>query len=115
MHPVLIKGMTFLRDEGKTIGCYANNLWDVIDSSTYGANLEKTYGLGFFDDLSSLEYWSKSHPTHINIFGGFLMYAKKLDNKLSLRLFHEIYVLEERQQFFEYVGCHGETGMLNTL
>ncbi|KAL1605904.1 hypothetical protein SLS59_003025 [Nothophoma quercina] len=113
MHPVLIKGMTFLRDEGESVGCYANNLWDVVDSSTYGANLEKTYGLGFFDDLSSLEYWSKSHQTHIDIFGGFLRYAKKLNNVLSLRLFHEIYVLKEDQQFFEYIGCHGETGMLN--
>lgn len=115
MHPVLIKGMTFLRDEGNSIGCYANNLWDVIDSSNYEANLEKTYGLGFFDDLSSLEHWSKSHQTHIDIFGGFLMYAKKLHNVLSLRLFHEIYVLKEDQQFFEYVGCHDDTGMLNAL
>lgn len=115
MHPVLIKGMSFLRDDGKSIGCYANNLWDVVDSSTYEASLEKTYGLGFFDDLSSLEHWSKSHQTHIDIFGGFLMYAKKLNNVLSLRLFHEIYVLKEDQQFFEYIGCHGETGMLNAL
>jgi len=113
MHPVFIKGMALLRDEGKSIGCYENNLWDVVDSSTYEAKLEKTFGLGFFDDLSSLEYWSKSHQTHIDIFGGFLMYAKKLNNVLSLRLFHEIYVLEADQQLFEYVGCHEETGMLN--
>lgn len=113
MHPVLIKGMVFLRDEGKSVGCHANNLWGVIDPSSFGAKLDKTYGLGFFDDLSSLEHWSKSHATHLNIFGGFLTYAKKLDNVLSLRLFHEIYVLEEGQQFFEYVGCHDETGMLN--
>ena len=115
MHPVLIQGMDFLRDQGKSIGCYANNLWDIVDPSTYEANLEKTYGLGFFDDLGSLEQWSKSHQTHINIFGGFLMYAKKLDNVLSLQLYHEVYALEEGQQFFEYVGCHGETGMLNAL
>ncbi|KAF9694276.1 hypothetical protein EKO04_007865 [Ascochyta lentis] len=115
MHPMLIKGMEFLRDDGQSIGCYTNNLWDVVDSSTSEANLGKTYGLGFFDDLSSLEYWSKSHQTHIDIFGGFLMYAKKLNNVLSLGLFHEIYVLEEDQQFFEYVGCHEETGMLNAM
>lgn len=114
MHPVLVKGMEFLRDEGKSIGCYANNLWDIVDPSTYEANLEKTFGFGFFDDLSSLERWSKSHQTHIDIFGGFLMYAKKLNNVLSLQLYHEIYVLEKEQQFFEYVGCHDETGMLNT-
>lgn len=115
MHPVLIKGMDFLRDEGRKIGCYANNLWDVVDSDTYAANKERTFGLGFFDDMKSLEYWSKSHQTHINIFGGFLMYAKKLNNVLSLRLFHEVYVLETAQQNFEYVGCHVETRMLNSL
>jgi hypothetical protein len=113
MHPILIQGMNFLRDQGKTIGCHANNLWDVVDSSTYEANREKTYGLGFFDDLNSLERWSKSHQTHIDIFGGFLRYAKKLDNVLSLQLYHEVYVLGKGQQWFEYVGCHGETGMLN--
>lgn len=115
MHPVLIEGMNFLRDEGREIGCYANNLWDVIDLKTHEASLERTFGLGFFDDLKSLECWSKSHQTHINIFGGFLTYAKKLNNVLSLRLFHEIYVLEADQQHFEYIGCHDEMGMLNVL
>ncbi|KAF2623772.1 aldoxime dehydratase [Macroventuria anomochaeta] len=102
MHPVLIKGMTFLRDEGKAIGCYANNLWNVVDSSTYEAIFEKMYGF-------------KSHQTHLDIFGGVLMYAKKLNNVPSLRLFHETYVLEEDHRFFEYVGWHEETGMLNAL
>jgi hypothetical protein len=43
------------------------------------------------------------------------MYAKKLKNVLSLRLFHEIYVLEACQQILEYVSYHEETGMLNAL
>ncbi|KAG9191829.1 hypothetical protein G6011_10563 [Alternaria panax] len=111
MHPVLIEGMRFLRDEGGEVGCYAMNLWDVVDSRSFVASRERTFGLGYFDDLASLEYWSKSHQTHINIFGGFLMYAKRLNNVLSLRLFHEVYVLEPDQQFFEYIGCHAETGM----
>lgn len=116
IHPVLVEGMNFLRDEGREAGCYAMNLWDVVNSKQkYEADQERTYGLGYFDDLASLEHWSKSHQTHINIFGGFLMYAKKLDNVLSLRLFHEVYVLEPSQQVFEYVGCHQETGMLNVL
>ncbi|KAL6708389.1 hypothetical protein ACN47E_002652 [Coniothyrium glycines] len=115
MHPVLVKGMEFLRDEGREVGCYTMNLWDVVDPNTHAANRERTFGLGFFDDLASLEYWSKSHKTHINIFGGFLKYAKKLNNVLSLRLFHEVYVLEEDQQFFEYIGCHEDTGMLASL
>ncbi|ORY04977.1 aldoxime dehydratase [Clohesyomyces aquaticus] len=115
MHPVLIQGMNFLRDEGRKIGCYDMNLWDVVDSKTYDTNRERTFGLGYFDDLVSLEYWSKSHKTHVDIFGGFLVYAKKLDNVISLRLFHEVYVLQAGQQSFEYIGCHAKTGMLNSL
>lgn len=40
------------------------------------------------------------------------MYAKKLKKLISLRLFHEIYILDDIQQFYEYVACHEETGML---
>lgn len=112
MQPVLVEGMNFLRDEGREIGCYCMNLWDVVDSNTCKANRERTFGLGYFDDMSSLERWSKHHQTHLNIYGGFFQYAKKLDNVISLRLFHEVYVLEEGQQFFEYIGCHADTGML---
>ncbi|KAF2847062.1 aldoxime dehydratase [Plenodomus tracheiphilus IPT5] len=115
MHPVLVTGMNYLRDEGQKDGCYAMNLWDVVDSKTHKADRERTYGLGYFDDMASLEKWSKSHQTHINIFGGSLGYAKKLNNVLSLRLFHEVYVLEQEQQFFEYVGCHKESGMRNAV
>ncbi|EFQ89432.1 hypothetical protein CFE70_005125 [Pyrenophora teres f. teres 0-1] len=115
IHPVLVKGMDFLRDEGRQTGCYAMNLWDVVDSKLHQVNQDRTFGLGYFDSLASLEDWSKSHQTHVNIFCGFLMYAKKLNNVLSLRLFHEIYVLEQDQQFFEYIGCHEESGMVNSL
>lgn len=115
MHPVLIQGMDFLRDSGRDVGCYAMNLWDVVDGETYESDRERTFGLGYFAELKALEEWSKSHQTHKNIFGGFLVYAKTLDNVLSLRLFHEVYVLEEGRQVFEYVGCHEETGMLNAL
>ncbi|CAI6338865.1 unnamed protein product [Periconia digitata] len=115
MHPVLIEGMNFLRDNGKDVGCYSMNLWDVVDPTTHKADQERTFGLGYFDDLASLEYWSKSHQTHINIFGGFLVYAKKLNFQLSLKLFHEILVLKPEQQSFEYINCHEGTGMLNSL
>ncbi|KAF1956704.1 phenylacetaldoxime dehydratase [Byssothecium circinans] len=115
MHPVLIEGMNFLRDHGHEIGCYSMNLWDVVDTETLKADQERTFGLGFFDDLASLELWSKSHQTHINIFGGFLKYAKKLNFQLSLKLFHEVLILQEGQQLFEYVNCHEGTSMLNAL
>ena len=112
MHPVLIKGMNFLRDQGEEVGCYSCRLMDVVDSSTRKADKDRTFGLAYFDDMASLEKWSKEHPTHLAIFGGFHRYAKKLNGNLSLQVFHEVLVLQPEQQFFEYVGCHPGTGML---
>ena len=115
MHPVLIKGMDFLRDHGEEVGCYSCRFMNVLDSTNLGTNTDRTFDLAFFDDLSSLEKWSREHQTHLNIFGGFLKYTKELDNNVSLRLFHEIMVLEADQQSFEYIGCHPGTGMLTTV
>lgn len=115
MHPVLIEGMNFLRDHGEDVGCYSCRFMDVVDTDSHKADKDRTFGLAYFNDLSSLEGWSKHHQTHINIFGGFLRYAKKLDNNISLRLFHEVLVLKPEQQFFEYIGCHENTGMLVSL
>jgi hypothetical protein len=114
MHPVLTKGMHFLRDEGEEVGCIECRFMDVIlKDDASGTTTDKTFGLAYFDDLSSLEGWSKDHQTHKDIFGRFIQYAGELQNNVSLRLFHEVMVLKADQQFFEYVGCHDSTGMLS--
>lgn len=115
MHPVLIKGMEFLTHEGSAVGCFSNRFMEVvnIDESSYPT--DKTFGLGYFDDMASLEGWSKQHKTHLDIFGRFIQYAAELQNNVQLRLFHEVMVLQPEQQFFEYVGCHSGTGMLAAL
>ncbi|KAK2040455.1 hypothetical protein LZ31DRAFT_474534 [Colletotrichum somersetense] len=112
MHPVLIEGMNFLRDRGAEVGCHSCRFMELVDPVTGKADKERTFGLAFFDDLASLEGWAKEHPTHLKIFGGFLKYAKKLENNVSLRLFHEVLVLKPEQQHFEYVSCHSGTGLL---
>lgn len=112
MHPVLITGMDFLRDQGNEVGCFSCRFMDVLDRESLQSGTEKTFGYAYFDDLASLEGWSKQHKTHLDIFGRFLQYAKELQGDVSLRLFHEVLVLEPQQQFFEYVGCHPKTGML---
>ncbi|KAF2799688.1 phenylacetaldoxime dehydratase [Melanomma pulvis-pyrius CBS 109.77] len=114
MHPVLIKGMEFLRDNPE-IGCYSCRFMDVVDAETGKPDKERTFGLAYFNELASLEKWSKSHKTHLDIFGGFLKYAKKLGPDMTLKLWHEVLVLEPDQQYFEYIGCHGKTGMLGSL
>ena len=119
MHPVLTKGMNFLRDEGEKVGCIECRFMDVIHKDD--SNIEKlgptdrTFGLAYFDDLASLESWSKEHKTHLDIFGRFIQYAGELNNNVSLRLFHEVMVLEPDQQYFEYIGCHDTTGMMASV
>jgi hypothetical protein len=115
LRPVLAKGMDFLRDHGDEVGCYSCQLMDVVDAGTGKADQDRTFGLAYFDELASLERWSKEHPTHVNIFGSFMRYAKKLQDAMTLRLFHEVLVLEPEQQLFEYVGCHAATGMLTAV
>ncbi|KAL1584807.1 hypothetical protein WHR41_06552 [Cladosporium halotolerans] len=112
MHPVLIKGMEYLTHQGSETGCFSNRFMEVIDADDASRCMEKTFGLGYFDDIASLEAWSKKHRTHLAIFGRFHQYAKELENNLQLRLFHEVLVLTPEQQDLEYVGCHEDTGML---
>ena len=115
MHPVLTEGMNFLRDQGGEIGCFSCRFMDVLDPQTMKSGIEQTFGLAYFDDIASLEKWSKEHQTHLNIFGGFLRYAKQLNFQLTLHLYHEVLVLKPEQQLFEYIGCHHSTGMLGGL
>ncbi|KAL1641936.1 hypothetical protein SLS58_005772 [Diplodia intermedia] len=112
MHPVLVRGMDFLRDEGRAIGCHSCRFVDELDPADVGRETERTFGFAFFRDMEALEKWSKSHRTHLDIFGRFLQYVKELDGDISLRLFHEVLALTPEQQLLEYVGCHSRTGML---
>ena len=115
MHPVLIKGMDFLRDQGSDVGCFDNRFMTVCNVSNPSQATDKTFGLAYFDDLASLEVWAKKHQTHLDIFGRFLQYAGELQGNVSLRLFHEVMVLKPEQQMFEYIGCHRQTGLLAAL
>ncbi|EGY20489.1 phenylacetaldoxime dehydratase [Verticillium dahliae VdLs.17] len=101
MHPVLIKGMDFLRDQGDQVGCFSCRFMEIVDPVTQKGGTDQTFGLAYFDSLASLEKWSKEHRTHLEIFAGFSKYAKKLGDSMSLRLFHEVLVLEPEQQRFE--------------
>lgn len=115
MHPVLLKGMEFLARDGQEVGCYSCRLMEILDPETRAAETDKTFGLAYFQELASLEGWAWKHKTHLNIFGRFIKYTKELGNDISLKLWHDVFVLEEGQQYFEYMGCHGETGMLGIL
>lgn len=110
VEPVLRAGMTFLRDEGASCGCFANRYMQVVGAD--GAPLDKTFGMSWWRSLAELEGWAESHPTHVAIFGAAMKYLSTLGPAAKLRLYHEVTVAAASEQFFEYANCHPATGML---
>ena len=113
VEPVLREGMDFLRDQGRSIGCYANRYMTVVGPD--GGRAEKSYGMSWWKSLSALERWAESHPTHVRIFGAAMKYLSTLGPAAKLRLYHEVTVARADEQLFEYVDCHPQTGMLNAV
>jgi aldoxime dehydratase len=110
VEPVLRKGMTFLRDDGLEVGCFCNRYMTVIDGD--GEVTDKTFGMSWWKSLAALERWAESHPTHVAIFGAAMKYLSTLGPAAKLKLYHEVTVAAADEQFFEYVNCHDNTGML---
>ncbi|MGA8708130.1 MAG: phenylacetaldoxime dehydratase family protein [Steroidobacteraceae bacterium] len=110
VRPKLIEGMTYLRDQGLPIGCFSCRFMQVLDPS--GAPTERSFGQAYFDSLAALEHWAEHHPTHLAIFGTFMQTMAPLGDAMKLRLWHEVMVLPEDAQSFEYVNCHSRTGLL---
>jgi aldoxime dehydratase len=105
--PTLQAGMDFLRDSGKDLGCYSNRFVYYIDLD--GNLLNLSYNIGHWRSLEKLERWAESHPTHLRIFVTFFRVATSLT---KLRLYHEVSVSDAKDQVFEYINCHPQTGML---
>lgn len=105
--PTLQAGMDFLRDSGKDLGCYSNRFVNYIDLD--GNLLNLSYNIGHWRSLEKLERWAESHPTHLRIFVTFFRVATSLS---KLRLYHEVSVSDAKDQVFEYINCHPQTGML---
>jgi aldoxime dehydratase len=113
VEPVLREGMDFLRDNGRSIGCYANRYMTVMTPD--GRPAEKSYGMSWWKSLAALERWAESHPTHVRIFGAAMKYLSTLGPAAKLRLYHEVTIARTDEQFFEYFDCHPQTGMLNAV
>lgn len=107
MLPSLQDGMDFLRDSGKDLGCYSNRFVRNIDLD--GNLLDIAYNIGHWRSVEKLERWAESHPTHLRIFVTFFRVAAGLT---KLRLYHEVSVSDAKNQVFEYINCHPQTGML---
>jgi aldoxime dehydratase len=113
VEPVLRAGMDFLRDEGYAIGCYANRYMRIIGDD--GDLADKSFGMSWWRSLADLDRWAKEHPTHKAIFGEAMRYLSTLGPAARLRLYHEVTVADADDQYFEYLGCHPDTGMLRLV
>lgn len=113
VEPNLRAGMAFLRGHGPETGCLANRYLRVLDDD--GAPTERSYGWGWWRSLADLEAWSRSHPTHLSIFGSFTRMVRRQGGRTRLRLYHEVAVARPDEQHFEYVGCPPGTGLLAAL
>ncbi|NYI76724.1 phenylacetaldoxime dehydratase family protein [Nocardioides panzhihuensis] len=105
--PSLQDGMDFLRDNGAEMGCYSNRFVRSIDID--GNELDESYNIGHWRALDKLERWAESHPTHLRIFVTFFRVVAGLE---KLRLYHEVSVSDAKDQMFEYINCHPQTGMM---
>jgi aldoxime dehydratase len=110
VEPQLRAGMDFLRDEGLAIGCFANRYVSVLGDG--GAPAEKSYAVSWWRDLTDLEVWARTHPTHVRIFEAFNAHMARFGADAALRLYHEVVVVPASDQLFEYANCHPLTGML---
>jgi aldoxime dehydratase len=110
VEPVLRRGMDFLRDDGLSVGCFANRYMRVMDAE--GGVTDKSFGMSLWKSLAALESWAESHPTHVAIFAAAMKHLSTLGPAAQLKLYHEVTVATADEQFFEYLNCHDRTGML---
>ena len=110
IRPSLNEAMGFLRDHPNETGCCELRFANETDAE--GAPIKRSFGLGYFLTLAHLEKWASSHPTHLAIFKRFIDMVLQRKFDVRLRLWHEVSVLPAADQFFEYVNCHPDSGLL---
>lgn len=110
VHPVLLEGMQYLRDNPVESHCYSLRFVDKCGPDWQV--LTQSFGLGYATDIHAFENWAKSHPTHLAIFGNFLKMVDLFGENMKLRLWHEVCVLPAEGCEFEYINCHQHSGLL---
>ncbi len=111
VHPVLIKGMEYLRDNPEQTYCYSMRFADTKTDDW--KDTCQSFGLGYAKDVYAFEEWAKSHATHLAILDRFMEMVVGFGEDLQLKLWHEVVVLPNSGCEFEYLSCHQETGLLN--
>ena len=111
IRPPLGRGMDYLQSHTEETGCLALRWQSKCDRE--GHESQELFATAFFDCLGNMEAWAESHRTHAAIFAAATKRYKLYGKKNQLRTWHEVAVLpDDREQLFEYINCHAETGML---
>lgn len=105
--PTLEVGMEVLERSGATLGCYSSRFLRAIDLD--GNELDESYNIGHWRSLSDLERWAETSREHLQLFVRFLSVHARLDR---LRFYQEVAVPCGHHQVFEYLNCHGGTGLM---
>jgi len=105
--------MQFLREKPAETGCCCLRYQQTCNSR--GDPAPEAYALGYLLSFSHLEQWAERHPSHHAIFSGALAQHRKYCPSNQLGIWHEVYVLPERRQPFEYLNCHPGTSLLSYL
>ncbi|MEO9468723.1 phenylacetaldoxime dehydratase family protein [Parasphingorhabdus sp.] len=108
--PKLTAAMAYLRDNPVESGCASCRLMD--ETALDGSLAAQSFGLAMFISMEHLENWSKSHPTHLAIFGNFFKMVEKHEGQLDLKLWHEVLIIDGDKSLCEYVNCHANSGLL---
>lgn len=107
----LAQGMDFLRNHPEESGCCALRFQQTMDAE--GVPVPETHAHGYFLNLGKMEQWSERHVSHKAIFGAAIARYQKYGPVNQLRTWHEVYVLPQHGQHFEYINCHAGTGLLS--
>ncbi|WP_119273596.1 phenylacetaldoxime dehydratase family protein [Taklimakanibacter deserti] len=110
MRPLLEKGTAHLGQYPEETGCLSMRLSRCVEAG--GRERDESFNHAYFLSLAHLEEWSASHRTHLAIWRHAIEMMKAYGEKRELRTWHEVYVLPEGGQRFEYVNCHPRTGLL---
>ncbi len=105
----LERGMAYLRESPEATGCCSLRFQQTCDAE--GKPELETHALGYFLSLEHMENWAERHASHEAIFTAAIARYRKFGKANQLRTWHEVFVLPEQGQIFEYVNCAPGTGL----
>jgi aldoxime dehydratase len=105
----LERGMAYLKESPEATGCCSLRFQQTCDAT--GAPELETHALGYFLSLGHMENWAEHHASHEAIFSAAIARYRKYGKANQLRTWHEVFVLPEQGQVFEYLNCAAGTGL----